>query len=361
MDHLSEMVKKHETAKMHMDSCLKLAAFGTVNIATQLDDSYRIAVRRHNDEVSKNRHILGRLIDCVKFCGLFELALRGKDESEGSSHAGIFRGLVDLVANHAVQERFFEFIPILNATADSIASVILERLNSLVTDDDKGKLIAQAYDGASVMRGERAGVQQKVCEHYENARYVHCYAHQMNLIMQQATSQIPAVRVFFSDLSGITSFFTRSPKRTTILDQIVARRLPRASSTRWNFKSRIVNTVYENLDDLIECFRSIVTASSFDSTTVREASGFLRMLKDEDFQFFLQLFHQIMPHMDMMYQQLQKKDIDAVFIKQALQNFTMKVQSIRDQRSFQEQQQEATGTISRRALGEEEKQRLSKK
>lgn len=69
-----------------------------------------------------------------------------------------------------MQERFFEFIPILNAKADSIASLILERLNSLFTDDHKGKLIAQAYDRASVMRGERAGVQQKVREHYENAQ-----------------------------------------------------------------------------------------------------------------------------------------------------------------------------------------------
>ena len=68
-----------------------------VNIATQVDESYRIAVRRHNDEVSKNRHILGRLIDCVKYCGVFELALRGKDESEGSSNPVIFVGLVDLV------------------------------------------------------------------------------------------------------------------------------------------------------------------------------------------------------------------------------------------------------------------------
>ncbi|XP_016117310.1 uncharacterized protein [Sinocyclocheilus grahami] len=99
------------------------------------------------------------------------------------------------------------------------------------------------------------------------------------------------------------------------------------------------------------------------STTGRKASGFLRMLQDEDFQFFLQLFHQIMPHVDMMYQQLQKKDIDAVFIKEALQNFTMNVQTIRDQSSFQEQelQQVATETTrSRKALGEE-KQRLSKK
>ena len=92
---------------------------------------------------------------------------------------------------------------------------------------------------------------------------------------------------FFSELSGIATFFSRSPKRTSILDQIVERRLPRASATRWNFNSRIVNTVYENLDDLVECFETIRTSASFDEPTVREASGYVRMLQDEDFNFFL--------------------------------------------------------------------------
>ena len=90
-----------------------------------------------------------------------------------------------------------------------------------------------------------------------------------------------------------------------------------------------MSTVYENLGDLIECFETIRSDSTFDSTTVREASGFLRMLQDEDFVFFLQQFHQIMPHVDMMYQQLQKRDIDMVFIKRALQNFTSSIQAIR--------------------------------
>ncbi|XP_063744992.1 uncharacterized protein LOC134868048 [Eleginops maclovinus] len=50
-----------------------------------------------------------------------------------------------------------------------------------------------------------------------------------------------------------------------------------------------------------------------------------------------------------------------VFIKRALQNFTSSIQAIRDQSSSQQQQQEAPGTTrSRRALGEQEKQRLSK-
>ena len=54
MHHLSEKVKKHGSSKTHMDSCLKFSAFGQVNIATQMDESYRLAVGRRNDEVSKN-------------------------------------------------------------------------------------------------------------------------------------------------------------------------------------------------------------------------------------------------------------------------------------------------------------------
>ena len=38
-----------------------------------------------------------KLIDLIKFCGKFELPLRGHDESTGSANPGVFRGLVDLV------------------------------------------------------------------------------------------------------------------------------------------------------------------------------------------------------------------------------------------------------------------------
>ncbi|KAL2098328.1 hypothetical protein ACEWY4_007535 [Coilia grayii] len=93
--------------------------------------------------------------------------------------------------------------------------------------------------------------------------------------------------------------------------------------------------------------------------SVRGASGYVRMLKDGDFKFFLWLFHKIMPHFDILYQRLQKRDIDAVFIRHALQSFSTSVQAIRD--SSQLPPEEATGDARpRTALREEEKQRLSK-
>lgn len=47
-------------------------------------------VRRHNDEVGKNRRVLGRLIDDVKSRGALALAmrLRSTDDSEVSSSPG---------------------------------------------------------------------------------------------------------------------------------------------------------------------------------------------------------------------------------------------------------------------------------
>ena len=89
MHHLSEKVKKHQQAKLHLDSCLKFCGFGRVNIARHVDEGYRIAVFHHNDEVNKNRHILNRLIQCVKFCGVFDLALRGKDVLWKKRHTSV--------------------------------------------------------------------------------------------------------------------------------------------------------------------------------------------------------------------------------------------------------------------------------
>jgi hypothetical protein len=53
-----------------------------------------VSIQRHNELVDKNRLILGRIINCIKFCGMHELPLRGHDESETSYSRGIFMDLV---------------------------------------------------------------------------------------------------------------------------------------------------------------------------------------------------------------------------------------------------------------------------
>ncbi|XP_063050679.1 zinc finger MYM-type protein 1-like [Engraulis encrasicolus] len=261
-----------------------------------------------------------------------------------------------------VQERFFEFIPLQSSTAVNIATELKERLSIILPDQkEKEKLICQAYDGASVMRGATGGVQKRIKEDYPNAHYIHCYAHQLNLIMEQATSHISKVRNFFSDLGGFASFFSRSPKRTSVLDEMVSRRLPTSSKVRWNFHSRAVNTVFEHREDLIKCFHAIRDSGDFDEITVREAGAYARILEDPDFRFFLQLFHQIMPLVDTLYARLQKRSIDSVYIKRCIQRFQEDIQKIRDSLHAMTVEHSSLSLQSRKrvALSSEDHQRIA--
>lgn len=81
-------------------------------------------MHRHNVEVSKDCHILASLIICVKFCGVFQSAFRGKDESEGSSNPGFF--FLDLVGSlgEVCEEGGEELLK--TAKTDCMLSVIRE-------------------------------------------------------------------------------------------------------------------------------------------------------------------------------------------------------------------------------------------
>ncbi|KAG7467874.1 hypothetical protein MATL_G00136830 [Megalops atlanticus] len=53
------------------------------------------------------------------------------------------------------------------------------------------------------MRGATAGIERKIQDVFPNAHYIHCYAHQLNLIMQQATSHISKLQKRNIDLVHI--------------------------------------------------------------------------------------------------------------------------------------------------------------
>ncbi|KAL6455129.1 hypothetical protein MHYP_G00311090 [Metynnis hypsauchen] len=48
-------------------------------------------------------------------------------------------------------------------------------------------------------------------------------------------------------------------------------------------------------------------------------------MEDQDFKFFLKLFHHIMPHVDLLYAKLQKKVIDSVYIQENIQQDSQKI------------------------------------
>lgn len=403
--HLLVKVKKHKSSEKHINASIEYAVLGKVNIGSQLDSAYRLNIQKHNEEVANNRYILNKLIDAVKFCGIFELALRGHNERDTSDNPGIFRGLINLMSdidvtlkqhiertnnrvflglsktiqndlldsiysvchqlicdeisksdfvaiqadettdvatlsqlvfivryelNGQINERFITYVNPKSLNAEGISDAIFRELEKLRLDKKPEKVIAQSYDGTSTMSGPHTGVQARVREIYKNAHYVHCYAHQLNLIVERCATQNKQLKIFFSNIEGFSSFFSQSTKRTSVLDKIVKKRLPTNPATRWNFKSRIVGTIRKYKNEIYECLDNIVDDNTNDYNTINKAIGLQNLLNNDDFNFWLNFFNNIMPHVDILYSELQHRSIDCIKARKYVDEFKSAVETIRN-------------------------------
>ena len=82
----------------------------------------------------------------------------------------------------------------------------------------------------------------------------------------------------------------------------------------------------------MDCLQKMIDGDDgfdWDSTTIREAAGLLKWLEDEEFMVFLHFFHRVMPHVDILFQTLQKRDISVDMVKGALDGFTEAINKIR--------------------------------
>ena len=99
LNHLSEKINKHKKSKDHINCAVSLSLLDKVNIVDHLDSAYKQSIARHNEQITKNRDALSKIINIIKFCGKHELPLRGHDEKNTSKNPGVFLGLVDYSCN----------------------------------------------------------------------------------------------------------------------------------------------------------------------------------------------------------------------------------------------------------------------
>ena len=91
---LHEKINKHAKSEKHLNNSVNIAMLRRANIEESLSSAHKQAIERHNNDVRKNREVLSRIIDCIKFCGINELALRGHNENADSDNQGIFLNLI---------------------------------------------------------------------------------------------------------------------------------------------------------------------------------------------------------------------------------------------------------------------------
>jgi hypothetical protein len=114
-----------------------------------------------------------------------------------------------------VIERFLGIKHVKDTTSDSLKRALVEKLS----DHDLviAKLRGQGYDGASNMRGEFNGFQKFIRGENTYAFYIHCFAHQLQLVVVVVSKCCPSLEDFFNYVTSIVSSTSASCKRKDLL------------------------------------------------------------------------------------------------------------------------------------------------
>ena len=118
----------------------------------------------------------------------------------------------DTLNEPLIREEFISFVPLENASAESITDAILKKLSEC--NLDVKNLRGQGYDGASVMSGKVSGVSSRIMQVQPRATYHHCQVHNLNLVISSSCKQVPEI---CDSIAALTWFLGASPKRKAIL------------------------------------------------------------------------------------------------------------------------------------------------
>ncbi|VEN61553.1 unnamed protein product [Callosobruchus maculatus] len=301
-----------KTLKDHIESALGYKGLSKTIQNEFLDAMLRVYHQQVGNEMKKTDYVAVIADETTDVSNQFQLVL-------------VFRYIVD----GRPVERFWKFLLPSGHDSNGISACILNEISLLV--DDPEKLIAQSYDGAAVMSGAINGVHKHVQERYPRANFVHCYAHQANLIMSHATSSNSDCRIIFANLTGLCTLFSTSPQRAARLEEFLHKKgLPSSSKIKRNFNSSTVNAVYEHREEIIGALEKIEREATF-QITIQQAGAHLRILEAESFIYWLTFFHKIMPHVDILFNQLQKVTTDALKIHNNIGDFERAIGKIRSE------------------------------
>ncbi|XP_047978791.1 zinc finger MYM-type protein 1-like [Salvia hispanica] len=117
-----------------------------------------------------------------------------------------------------IVERFLALVHVTDTTAKSLKEGI--DLVFAKHDLSLSRLRGQGYDGASNMRGEFNGLKSLILKENPSAKYIHCFAHQLQLVVVNVTKAHGAVSDFFTIVTMIVNTCGSSCKRKDKLRQL---------------------------------------------------------------------------------------------------------------------------------------------
>lgn len=208
-------------------------------------------------------------------------------------------------------ERFITFLQLEGHTGESLANQTLKFL----TEDcglDIQNCRGQSYDNALNMSGKYKGVQARILSLNENAIYVPCSAHSLNLVGEHAVKCCFYAVDFFAIMQTLYNFFSASTYRWGVLKNKInnEKTLKTLSTTRWEAHSNATNAVYDSFDIILEALEIIADDESQNTDTRYEATCIANKMQKFEFGFMLILWNSILTAMRSVSKSLQSEKAD---------------------------------------------------
>ncbi|PVH33693.1 hypothetical protein PAHAL_8G046400 [Panicum hallii] len=208
----------------------------------------------------------------------------------------------------------------------------------------------QGYDGASNMRGEFNGLRALIPRENGSAHYVHCFAHQLQLVIVAVAKKNDDISDFFYMISLLLNVAGASCKRKDMIRQSQQEKVKRAigsgqistgtglnqeqtlqrpGDTRWCSHYKTLKSLNSLFPSVIEVLQYVEKDGPNDKKR-RQARGLLDYLKDFDFVFHLHMMLMILGHANSLSLCLQRKDQDILEAMSEVKLTKQKFQQIRD-------------------------------
>lgn len=217
--------------------------------------------------------------------------------------------------NVEISETFLGFYETKKTDSETLYTIITDVLErfELKLNACRG----QCFDGAYAMSGHLSGLQKRIIDHESRAIYVHCSAHSLNLVVQDAMQDIRAVADFLYTMRELINFIRGSPKRLACFEALQAdtntnitdfRKLRPFCPTRWCLRIISLITLHSNYETVILFLQELY--SSEKGEIVTKASGFLKSLLKFETLFLMIVLIEIFEKIEILNTQLQKHSLN---------------------------------------------------
>lgn len=153
--------------------------------------------------------VLSQIMGEIRRAEYFSISL---DETSDVSRTEQVSVCLRIVSNNlTAAEYFIGFY----STSDTKAVTLFDLVSEIFNKHklSLSKLRGQCYDGASNVSGKISGLQMRIREEEPRALFVHCNAHNLNLVVQDAIEKVLLARKFIGTIKDLITFVRDSPKR----------------------------------------------------------------------------------------------------------------------------------------------------